>query len=1084
MKRFLFALLATTTALGAAAAFAQAPEPKKDDKPKWDVTADHGPASDVAIDTRTGTWLSLDVSPDGRTIVFDLLGDLYVLPITGGEARTITSGGAWDMQPRFSPDGKSIAFTSDRGGGDNIWIIDADGGNPRQVTKEDFRLLNQADWSPDGDYIVARKHFTSTRSLGAGEMWLYHKSGGGGVQLTRKRTEQKDTNEPAFSPDGRYLYYSDDVTPGDIFEYSKDVNGEIYAIQRLDRETGKIEEYISGPGGSIRPTPSPDGQSIAFIRRDRYKSVLYVLDIASGRETPITDILDRDMQETWAVQGVYPGMEWTPDNRSIVFWAKGGIKRADVASKAVSDIPFHVTGTRRVTQAVRTPVTVAPDQFDVKMIRFAHVSPKGDKVVFEALGHLWIRDVNGGAPKRLTSQTDHFELYPGWSRDGKQIVYSSWSDDEQGAVRVVAATGGAGRKVTKQTGNFLEPVFSPDGKTIAFTKSQDGYLTSPVNGREPGIYVVPAAGGNIRMVSDTGSQPQFGASSDRLYFAAKEARKLALKSIRLDRTDERAHLIGEFAGEYAVSPDEKWVAWTERFQARVMPFAKSGQPIDVSADMKALPVFQVTKDAGDWVHWSGDSSKLWWSLGPQLFGRPTRDDFAFVPGAPAALPPVADQGINLGFTQAYDKPSGRVAFTNARIITMRGGSEVIEQGTILLNGNRIEAVGVDVAAPADAKVFDATGKTIMPGIIDGHWHGSMGADEIIPQQSWVNYAGLGFGVTTIHDPSNDTSEIFAASELGKAGLIVAPRIFSTGTILYGATTPFTAKVDSIDDARSHLRRLKAAGAWSVKSYNQPRREQRQMIIQAARELGMDVVPEGGSLFEMNMSMIADGHTTIEHSLPVAHVYDDVLQFWKGSKTAYNPTLIVAYGGPFGENYWYQHSNVWADPILTKWVPRRILDARARRPVMVPDEENNVLDIAKSAKLIADLGVPVTVGAHGQREGLGAHWDIWMFALGGMAPIQALATATYNPSLAYGLDRDLGTLEPGKLADLIVLDANPLDNIRNTTAIRYTVANGRVFDGNMDEVGTRMKKRDAFWFEQPGNGGWTEKAAAQAIGHQD
>ena len=121
------------------------------------------------------------------------------------------------MQPRYSPNGSEIAFTSDRGGGDNIWVMDRDGSTSRQITKEDFRLLNQADWSPDGNYIVARKHFTSARSLGAGEMWLYHRAGGGGgVQMTKARTKQKDTNEPAFSPDGRYLYFSDDATPGEV----------------------------------------------------------------------------------------------------------------------------------------------------------------------------------------------------------------------------------------------------------------------------------------------------------------------------------------------------------------------------------------------------------------------------------------------------------------------------------------------------------------------------------------------------------------------------------------------------------------------------------------------------------------------------------------------------------------------------------------------------------------------------------------------------------------------------------------------------------------------------------------------------
>lgn len=1051
--------------------------------PKWDVNVARGPGRDARIDTRSGTWMSLDVSPDGREVAFDLLGDLYVMPIGGGEARAITSGHSWDMQPRYSPNGRWIAFTSDRGAGDNIWIVDRNGTNPRQVTKETFRLLNQADWTPDSEYLVARKHFTSGRSLGAGEMWLYHRSGGEGVQMTKKRTEQKDTNEPAFSPDGKYLYFSDDATPGVTFEYSKDVNGQIYVIQRLDRETGEIEPYVTGPGGSIRPTPSPDGKSLAFIRRDRYKTVLYHLDLESGRETPLTDILDRDMQETWAVQGVYPGMSWTPDNRSVVFWAKGGIKRIDVASKAVSDIPFHVTGTRRIEDAVRFPVEVAPARFDTKMLRFAEVSPRGDKVVFETLGHLWIRDVAGGSPRRLTRQTDHFELYPSWSRDGRSIVYSSWSDKDLGAIRVVSAGGGEGRKITAKPGHYVEPSFSPDGSNIAYRKANDGFLTSAMWGKETGLYVVPTAGGTPRLVTKSGTLPHFGAANDRLFYMANEAeQKRSLRSIGVNRNDERTHLVSQNAAEFVVSPDGKWVAWSERFQAYVMPFVITGKAVDIGPENKALPQFQVTRDAGEWLHWSANSSRLHWSLGPELFTRDLNQTFAFQPGAPATIAKPAERGVNLGFSQAYDVPTGRTAITGARIVTMRG-EEVIENGTIILNGNRIEAVGAGLAVPTGATRIDATGKTIIPGIIDAHWHGGMGSDEIIPQQNWVHYAGLGYGVTTIHDPSNDTSEVFAASELQKAGMIVAPRIFSTGTIVYGATTPFTAKIESLEDARGHLRRLKAAGAWSIKSYNQPRRDQRQQIIQAARELRINVVPEGGSLFQTNMTMIADGHTTIEHSLPVAAIYDDVLQFWGQSKTAYTPTLVVAYGGPFGENYWYQHTDVWKEPILSRWVPRRLLDERSRRRVMVPDEENNLLNVSKVAKQISDLGIPTSVGAHGQREGLGAHWDIWSFAMGGMTPMQALATGTINPARALGLDRDLGTLEAGKLADLVVLDANPLENIRNTTSVRYTIANGRVYDSDMNEVGSRKKARAPFWFEGASGAGYTA-AVTQSVGHVD
>jgi imidazolonepropionase-like amidohydrolase/Tol biopolymer transport system component len=1066
-------------------AVAPATEAEKKDEKKWDVMNPPGPAYDVPIDVSTGTWMSLDVSPDGKEVVFDLLGDIYTVPIGGGEAKALTTGVAWDMQPRYSPNGKWIAFTSDRSGGDNLWTMNRDGSNAKQVTKETFRLLNQPAWTPDSEFLVGRKHFTSERSLGAGEMWLYHRSGGDGLQMTKKRTDQKDTGEPVFSPDGKFLYFSDDVTPGAIFEYSKDPNTQIYVIQRLDRESGEVERFVTGPGGSVRPTPSPDGKSLAFVRRVRYKTTLFVRDLETGREMPLFDGLDRDMQETWAVHGVYPSMAWTPDSKSIVFWAGGKIQRLDVATKQIANIPFRVQSTRRIEEAVRFPVTVAPNEFDVKMLRWVEVSPRGNQVLYQALGHIYVKDLPNGAPRRLTKQSDHFEFYPSWSRDGKSIVYVTWNDEKLGSIRVAPATGGDGRVITSQPGHYLETSFSPDGSKIVYRTTGDGFLRPNVYANESAIFVIPSgtAGKPVR-VSKRGALPMFGASNDRVFFITFEAEgKRALRSVEIDGSDEREHAVSAFATEFALSPDEKWLAWTEKFNAHVIPFARTGKSIDIAPDMKSLPVTTVSKTAGEYLHWSGDAKKLYWSLGPELFSRDLSQSFTFLEGSPEKVPDAPEKGTFIGFSRPSDVPTGKIALTGARIITMKG-DEVIENGTVVVDRNRIVAVGNNVTVPPDAKVVDVKGKTIMPGIIDVHWHGSMGSDQIIPQQNWIQYASLGFGVTTVHDPSNDTAEIFSASEMAKAGQIVGPRIFSTGTILYGAKAPFRADISSLDDAMAHLRRMKAVGAFSVKSYNQPRRDQRQQVIEAARKLNMMVVPEGGSLFQHNMTMIVDGHTGIEHSIPVAKIYDDVRQLWSKSKTGYTPTLIVGYGGSFGENYWYQHTDVWADERLSKFVPRRILDSRSRRRTMMPEHEYNHIDNARVAKELNDLGVTVHVGAHGQREGLGAHWETWMFAQGGMPPLQALRAATLQGAQYLAMDKELGSLEPGKLADLIVLDRNPLENIRNTHSVRYTMVNGRLFDAEtINELGNHPRTRKPFFWELPGNETWGP-AATEAISHTD
>ncbi|HEY0371370.1 MAG TPA: amidohydrolase family protein [Thermoanaerobaculia bacterium] len=1062
-----------------------------------------GPSYDIPIDVTTGTWMSLDVSPEGNEILFDLLGDLYTIPMSGGEAKAVTSGVAWDMQPRYSPNGKWIAFTSDRSGGDNLWVMNRDGSEPKQVSSESFRLLNQPAWSPDSEYLVGRKHFTSERSLGAGEMWIYHRTGGDGLQLTKKRTDQKDSGEPVFSPDGRYVYFSDDATSGGIFEYSKDPNAQIYVIQRLDRETGDLDRYVVGPGGSIRPTPSPDGKSLAFIRRVRYQSTLYIKDLESGRETPIFSGLDRDMQETWAVHGVYPSMAWTPDNKSLVFWAGGKIHRIDVASKQVTDIPFHVKSSRRVVEAVRFPVEVAPKNFNVKMLRWVRTSPNGKQVLYQALGYVWVKDLPSGTPRRVTRQTDEFEFYPSWSRDGKSIVYVTWSDEKFGSVRVAPASGGEGRAVTPKPGHYIEPQFSPDGSKIVYRTTSDGYLRPNLYADETAIFVIPAAGGTPTRVSKRGALPMFGASNDRIFFVTFEDEgKRALRSIDLDGSDEREHAMSAFATEFAISPDEKWLAWVEKFDVQVTPFVRTGKSIEIAPGMKAVPSATVTKDAGEYLHWSGDSQRVYWSLGPELFSRDLKDAFAWLadgvilsrkdgegssPGATGKVLRSAQDdnpGVNIGFSRPYDVPSGKLAFTNARIITMRG-DEVIENGTVVVDGNRITAVGANIAVPADAKVIDAAGKTIMPGIVDVHWHGSMGSDQIIPQQNWILFAALGFGVTTIHDPSNDSAEIFSASEMAKAGQLIGPRIFSTGTILYGAKSPYKADIDSLDDALAHLRRMKAVGAFSVKSYNQPRRDQRQQVIEAARQTSMMVVPEGGSLFQHNMTMVVDGHTGVEHSIPVAHIYDDVLQLWPKTRVGYTPTLIVGYGGSFGENYWYQKTNVYDDPRLTKFVPRRILDSRSRRRGMIPDEEYNHVDNARIAKQLNDAGVSVQLGAHGQREGLGAHWEMWMMAQGGMPPMQVLRVATINGARYLAMDKDIGSLEAGKLADLIVLDRNPLENIQNTHSVRYTVVNGRVYDSaTMNELGNHPRTRKPLFFELQGYETWGTSVTAAATHDED
>ncbi len=1065
--------------LVAGAAGAEKSEEGKKEEEKWDVNNPPGEWETVAIDTTETTWSSVDVSPDGRTVVFDMLGDLYTVPIEGGEATSLTEGISWDFQPRFSPDGARIAFISDRGGANNLWVMKADGSDPRSVTEEKEHLVHNPYWSPDGEYIVAKKDFTSTRSIAAGEIWLFHAGGGGGVQLTErphKEQDQKTMAEPSFSIDGRYVYYSQDVSPGRVWEYNKDSTGQIFVIQRLDRETGETDLFVQGPGGAIAPTPSPDGKYLAFVRRTpAMTSAIYLKDLESGREWPIYDRMERDLQETFGSQGNTTAISWMPDSGSILFWTGGKIRRVNVRTKETEIIPAHVKTTRKVRRTLRFPVEVAPEEFDVKMLRWARMSPDGTRAVFQTLGKIYVRDLQTGRQRRLTSQDDHFELFPAFSRDGSLIAYTTWDDQDLGSVRVVSSGGGSGRAVTRKPGLYVEPQFSPDGTAIVFRKTTDGFLLSGQWSLEPGIYLVPASGGEDRRVSKSGFNPHFGAVADRVFFSDQEEEtKMVLKSVNLKGHDARTHLKGSQVTEFSLSPDGRWVAFTEQFNAYVAPFAVSGKTVEIGSKLKSIPVKQVSKRSGEFLHWSPDGRKLHWSHGPKLYTRELKDAFGFLEGSPEELPEPVEEGLDLGFRAAADVPEGRIALTGARLVTMRDArrrEEVIPNGVVLVNRNRIEAVGSagSVEIPEGARRVDVSGRTIIPGLLDVHAHGPMAREEIIPEQNRIQYSNLAFGVTTIHDPSNDTSSVFAAAEMQRAGLIVGPRIYSTGTILYGAHVPgLTSDIENLDDARFHLRRLKDVGAISVKSYQQPRREQRQQVIAAGGELDIMVVPEGGGKIQNNMNMIVDGHTGIEHSLPIATGYDDLLQLWSRTQAGYTPTLGVAFGGLSGEFYWYQHTNVWENERLLRYTPRFLVEPRAMRRTKAPDTHYNHIQVAAFAKKLIDRGVSVQVGAHGQREGLASHWEMWMFEQGGFTPWEAIRAATYDGAHYLGLDEGLGSIEPGKLADLVVIDGNPLEDLRRTEHVVYTMMNGRLYEAaTMNQVAPDEVRRRPFFFELEG-----------------